>query len=250
MKNLLLLALVLFSAFAFSGTVFGVSESKCDSIVGKNDSIDSVSGFEYVVIDRDSATRYTQLTDSDYIRVAAELEIEPAVLHAVVDIEAGKEHRGFASPGVPVINFDKSIFTRFLRKKGISVRKHISSEAFGSVNVRKYGNYSKAQFARLEAGRKIDKDLANMATFWGMFQIGGFNWKKCGASSIDEFVFQMSYSEEMQLELFARFVKNSGMLPALKAKNWRSFAKAYNGPRYASRGYHVRLANAYAKYAK
>ena len=56
-------------------------------------------------------TRYSRLTDEDYCRVAAELGIEPAVLHAVVDIEAGVEHRVFASPGVPVIKFDRGIFT-------------------------------------------------------------------------------------------------------------------------------------------
>ena len=182
--------------------------------------------------------------------MAAELGIEPAVLHAVVDIEAGKEHRGFASPGVPVINFDRGIFTGMLKKRGVSLKGHAGSAALRPVDTRRHGNYSRAQWARLDAAREIDSDAANMSTFWGMFQIGGFNWKKCGAESIDRFVEQMSHSEEMQLELFARFVKNTGMLPALKAKNWRQFARAYNGPRYASRGYHTRLARAYAKYSK
>lgn len=195
-------------------------------------------------------TRYSRLTDEDYCRVAVELGIEPAVLHAVVDIEAGVEHRGFASPGVPVINFDRGIFTGMLKKRGVSLKGHAGSAALRPVDTRRHGNYSRAQWARLDAAREIDSDAANMSTFWGMFQIGGFNWKKCGAESIDRFVEQMSHSEEMQLELFARFVKNTGMLPALKAKNWRQFARAYNGPRYASRGYHTRLARAYAKYSK
>ena len=117
------------------------------------------------------------------------------------------------------------------------------------VNSRKYGSYALAQQARLDAARQIDPVIANESTFWGMFQIGGFNWHKCGMDSVDEFVAAMCYSEAMQLELFARFIKNSGMLKYLQAKNWRAFARAYNGPSYARRGYHTRLARAYAKYS-
>ena len=109
--------------------------------------------------DREIESRYSRLTDEDYCRVAAELGIEPAVLHAVVDIEAGKEHRGFASPGVPVINFDRGIFTGMLKKRGVSVKGHAGSAALRPVDTRRYGNYSRAQWARLDAAREIDRDL-------------------------------------------------------------------------------------------
>ena len=89
-----------------------------------------------------------------------------------------------------------------------------------------------------------------MGTFWGMFQIGGFNYKQCGCESVDEMVKLMSDSELMQLELFARFIKNAGMLDDLKKKNWAGFARKYNGTSYARRGYHTRMANAYAKFKK
>ena len=60
----------------------------------------------------------------------------------------------------------------------------------------------------------------------------------------------MSRSERDQLELFAAFIRNAGLLPALQRKDWRAFARGYNGPSYASRGYHTRLASSYAKHAK
>jgi hypothetical protein len=60
----------------------------------------------------------------------------------------------------------------------------------------------------------------------------------------------MSRSERDQLELFATFVRNAGLLEALRKKNWAAFAKGYNGNSYASRGYHTRMATAYAKYKK
>ena len=89
-----------------------------------------------------------------------------------------------------------------------------------------------------------------MGTFWGMFQIGGFNYKLCGCDSVDEMVRLMSYSELEQLELFATFITNTGMLPDLKAKNWAAFARKYNGASYARRGYHTKMANAYARFKK
>jgi len=40
------------------------------------------------------------------------------------------------------------------------------------------------------------------------------------------------------------------MVEDLRKKNWRGFARKYNGASYARRGYHTKMANAYAKYKK
>ncbi|MDE7115831.1 MAG: N-acetylmuramidase family protein, partial [Muribaculaceae bacterium] len=98
--------------------------------------------------------------------------------------------------------------------------------------------------------RKVNAQGANMGTFWGMFQIGGFNYKLCGCESVDEMVRLMSYSELQQLELFATFITNTGMLADLKNKNWAGFARKYNGASYARRGYHTKMAKAYARFKK
>ena len=58
-----------------------------------------------------------------------------------------------------------------------------------------------------------------MGTFWGMFQIGGFNYRQCGRETVDEFVRLMSYSELEQLELFRRIYHKRGMLDDLRNKN-------------------------------
>lgn len=197
-------------------------------------------------------TRYWKLTDDDFRQIAVELGIEVATIRAVVEIEAGTHHTGFYAPMKPIINFDRTIFRSRAMRAGISTAKpkEQAAIAMAPVNSRKYGSYALAQQARLNAARQIDPVIANESTFWGMFQIGGFNWHKCGMDSVDEFVAAMCYSEAMQLELFARFIKNSGMLKYLQAKNWRAFARAYNGPSYARRGYHTRLARAYAKYSE
>ncbi len=196
--------------------------------------------------------RAGRLTEEDFRQVAEELGVETAAIKAVVEIEAGNTHQGFWAPGKPVINFDVSVFRRNARRNGVNLSKYTRSHpvVFARPNRARYGSYGAAQQARLDAARSIDDRTAIQSTFWGMFQIGGFNWNKCGAASPDEFVRLMSRSERDQLELFANFVRTTGLLPSLRAKNWGAFARTYNGPSYAARGYHTRLARAYAKYKK
>ena len=55
-------------------------------------------------------------------------------------------------------------------------------------------------------------------------------------------------SELSQLEMFAVFIRNAGMLESLKKKDWTTFARKYNGPSYAKRNYHTRMAKEYANF--
>lgn len=194
--------------------------------------------------------RHGPLTELDFVEVARELDVEVPAIKAVVEIEAGPGHKGFFKEGKPIINFDLSMFREFARRNKISLGKYAKSHAvvFARPNKARYGSQQAAQYARLEAAMTIDTLTAVQGTFWGMFQIGGFNWRQCGTSSPKEFVRLMSRSERDQLELFAEFITRTGMLRHLRAKNWSAFARNYNGPGYASRGYHTKLARAYAKH--
>lgn len=193
---------------------------------------------------------YNELTEEDYARVAEELDVEPAVIKAVVDIEAGKNHEGFWKEGKPLINFDLTMYRKYAPRHGVSLKKAQKKkpEIFSRPDVKKHGSAQAAQYARLEAACEIDSASAMESTFWGMFQIGGFNWQKCGTADVGEFVRLMSRSEDDQLELFARFIKNNGMLEDLRKKQWLAFALKYNGPKAKARGYHKRLAAAYKRH--
>ncbi len=190
----------------------------------------------------DSATRYTELTEADFKLVAEELGVELAAIKAVVLIEAGVQMKGFWAPGVPVVNFDKTMFTRF-RAKATS-----SGGAKGETVPKGLSGYGLKEWTQLINARKVNVDAANMGTFWGMFQIGGFNYKRCGCDTVDEFVRRMAESELAQLELFAAFIIKGDMLDDLKKKNWAGFARKYNGAGYAKRGYHTKMAAAYKKF--
>lgn len=194
--------------------------------------------------------RFYTLTDDDYREVAEELGVETAAIKAVVDIEAGRSHQGFWSPGKPLINFDLTMYRKFAPRHGVSLKKAQKSAPviFARPNTKRYGSYQAAQQARLDAACNIDRQSALESTFWGMFQIGGFNWRKCGAESVEDFVNLMSRSERDQLELFARFIANNGMLDDIRNKRWLKFALKYNGPKAKSRGYHTRLAASYKRH--
>jgi len=191
-----------------------------------------------------------RLTKRDYDEVAGMLGIEAAAVKAIVEIETGRTNKGFYSPGKPIINFDLAVYRRAAARRGINLGKYTTSHSviFNSPDIARYGSQQKAQQARLDAAMQIDSISAIEGTFWGLFQIGGFNWKLCSARSHTEFIERMSRSERDQLELFAEFIRNSGLLKALKVKDWATFARGYNGAGYARHGYHTRLDASYRKY--
>ncbi|MBR5103022.1 MAG: N-acetylmuramidase family protein, partial [Muribaculaceae bacterium] len=194
-----------------------------------------------------SADTLWTLTENDYRQVAAELGIEVAAIKALSAIEAGNQP--FYAPGKPIINFDLSVFRSALSKAGINVNnaRKQAPIAFASVNTKKYGGYGPAQQARLDDACRVNRRVALESTFWGMFQLGGFTYRLCGCANVEEMVSLMSQSADMQLELFARFIKASGLLQHIRNHNWLAFARVYNGKKRASY-YSSRLAAAYNKY--
>ena len=191
--------------------------------------------------EEDAKVKYKTLTDEDFRIVAKELGVEIAAIKAVVKIEAGPKLEGFWAPGVPVVNYAQSLFNKYNGKtKGRKIKDaKVPSGLSG---------YALKEWTSLTNARKINADAADMGTYWGMFQIGGFNYKLCGCESVEEMVTKVCESEFSQLEMFAVFIQNSGMLEALKKKDWAAFARKYNGPSYAKRGYHTRMAKEYANF--
>lgn len=191
----------------------------------------------------DSLTRYKSLTDEDFRIVAEQLGVEVAAIKAVVKIEAGSALQGFWAPGVPVANYSKALFNRYCKK--VKGRKEKDAQVPKGLK-----GYALKEWTSLTNARKINADAANMGTYWGMFQIGGYNYKLCECESVQEMVDRVCESEFSQLEMFAVFIRNAGMLDALRSKDWRAFARKYNGPSYARRNYHTRMAKEYEIYRK
>jgi hypothetical protein len=189
------------------------------------------------------------LTNEQIKDLANKHDIEYAGLKAVVEVEASG--KGFIGD-VPKILYEPHIMHRLLTKKNyITIRNNLM-KAHPNLCYPRWGTYKygaeSIQHRRLEIASQFNRDTALESCSWGLGQVMGFHWKSLGYESLQAFINDMYESEAKQLEAMIRFIKVNGLLLALKNKDWVKFARGYNGSGYAKNKYHIKLANAYAKY--
>lgn len=189
------------------------------------------------------------LTNEQIKDLANKHDIEYAGLKAVVEVEASG--KGFIGD-VPKILYEPHIMHRLLTKKNyITIRNNLM-KAHPNLCYPRWGTYrygaESIQHKRLEIASQFNRDTALESCSWGLGQVMGFHWKSLGYESLQAFINDMYESEAKQLEAMIRFIKVNGLLLALKNKDWIKFARGYNGSGYAKNKYHIKLANAYAKY--
>lgn len=178
----------------------------------------------------------------NFDRAAQDLGVEVAVVKAVTEVES--RGSGFLPSGEPKILFERHWMYKLLVKKGIT-------PTISDVCNPKAGGYrgGAAEHQRLAKAVLIDRECALQSASWGMFQIMGFHWKTLGYRSLQEFINAQYKSEDSQLDTFVRFIKASpSILEAMQLKDWKRFARLYNGPDYAKNNYDKKLSDAYNKY--
>jgi hypothetical protein len=189
----------------------------------------------------------TTLTDADYERAAKELNVEKAAIRAVAEVESAGS--GFLPDGRPSILYEAHVFHRATMGKHASATdskgKKLSSSKWDRTL---YGATGAWQHSRYEAARALNADAANKACSWGMFQILGDNHKACGFDTSQEFVDAMwTGGAPAHLDAFVKFLKANKLDAPLRAKDWKAFAKGYNGPAYAANQYDQKMAAAYKR---
>lgn len=188
------------------------------------------------------------ISECQYELSAKTLNVDVAAIKAVAEVESNGG--GFFADGKPVVLFEPHIFWKELRKRGFkpeNYAKTYSDILYPVWGSKPYGKISE-QHRRLDKAGKIDRDSALCSASWGKFQIMGFNWKKCGCNSLQEFVNAMYESEDSHLLLFTNYIKNSYLDDELRNKDWKGFARGYNGALYWKNAYDTKLKNAYNKY--
>ena len=191
-----------------------------------------------------------KLTEAQIAAQAKALGIEVAALRAVIEVEC--KGSGFNEDGTPVILFERHVMRQRLiaNKRDIDLslisaeRPDLCSKSTGA-----YGLYS-AQHGRLNAAAQYHRDSALESASWGLGQVMGYHWKSLGYESLQEFINAMYKDEASQLDAMCRFIKVNNLVNALKNKDWKSFARGYNGAAYAKNSYDVKLGNAYKKWSK
>lgn len=191
-----------------------------------------------------------KLTNEMIADIARKNQIDPAALLAVKEVESNGG--GFLPNGKPKILFEGHIFYRLLAQSVNTARLNLLCKQYPNIvyptwNRSKYFGGDR-EYIRLANALSINHAAALKSASWGMFQVMGMNYAQCGCKDIDEFVGKMKSSEEDQLMLTIRFLKNNHLCSALNTHNWASFARYYNGPSYAANKYDIKLAQAYLKY--
>lgn len=173
---------------------------------------------------------------------ADRLGVELAVIRAFAAVES--RGKGFLESGHPVVLFERHYFHRITG--GRFNESHPDLSHHKPTPAGEYGKLSE-QPDRLKRAMALDHDAAVRSTSYGLFQVMGDNWKKCGYLSVGHFEKMMWTGADEHLRAFVGFVESSPRLvEALRSKDWHTAARIYNGPGYAKHDYAGRMAAAYA----
>lgn len=211
------------------------------------------------------------LTESDYVKAAASLQCDVAMIKAVTEVES--KDFGFFENGQPEILFERHVFRQrllALMKASTAVAMNVAKllgigvpvtgpnislidETMIKINGDIYNDQPRgylggaAEYKRMDKAAQFSKEAAQTSASWGLFQIMGYHFAALGYPNSDDFVTRMKKSEDEQLDAFVKFVKiNPKIWTAVREKNPLQFAVNYNGP--AQQGYDQRIAVALKKF--
>jgi len=183
------------------------------------------------------------LSEATYVDMAARLQCETAAIKAVVETEVAI--RGaFDGDGRPTILYERHKFSKHTGGRYDRSDPELSNPVGGG-----YGRFSE-QYPKLERAMKLNSSAALKSASWGAFQILGENHVQAGHATVEAFVAAMKSGILAQAEAFVAFVlANRTLLTALRARNWSTFARIYNGPAYKKFAYDDKMRSNYLKYA-
>lgn len=181
--------------------------------------------------------------------IAARINVEPAALLAVAEVESGgKAFATIAGRQEPLIRFEGHYFDR--RLSGAR-RRRARAEGLASPKAGEVANppTQAARWALLDRAAAIDRRAALESVSWGIGQVMGAHWDWLGYANVDDLVAEARSGAAGQARLMARFINRAGLRPALRTHDWPAFARGYNGAGYKANGYHTRMATAYRRFA-
>lgn len=193
------------------------------------------------------------ITEEDKINRAREIGMEPAMLFAIMEVEA--KDAGFLDDGRCTILFERhQFFKHYSAIHGRGAALNLSKQ-YPNICSSTPGGYrgGKAEHDRLNQAIELDRTSALASASYGLGQVMGFNWKLVGAKSLEDFYTRSIKSEKEQLLFMTNFLVNANSGAILRAANGRDFASVaryYNGPGYAKNKYDIRIRDAYNKYIK
>jgi hypothetical protein len=170
------------------------------------------------------------ITTEQKVALAKKFGIEYRALNSVFIVESSGS--GFdRKTGKIKIQFEPYWFQKYT---GIRVSNGVENQA--------------AEWLAYDAAFQKNPEAAMKSTSWGLGQVMGFNHKAAGFKDVQSMVDHFLVSELNQLEGMLNFIKATPkMMIALQTKDWATFARYYNGPKYKDFKYDTRLEEAYQK---
>jgi hypothetical protein len=183
------------------------------------------------------------LTLEDFEKAAEILGCDREAIEAVAQIEA--PGTGFFPNNEPRTLFEGHKFYKYTN--GGFAGSH-PTLCYQRWTKKFYGKTWEEEYIRFVTATTLDVLSALLSTSFGRFQIMGFNYQSCGFESVHQFYAAMKINEQEHLKAFIYLLKSWGLDLALSHRDWRTFAKRYNGPAYEENNYHVKLEEAYNTY--
>jgi hypothetical protein len=186
------------------------------------------------------------VAEADFQALAKSLNLEVALLKAVAEVESSG--RGLQDDGRPVVRFESHVFSSMTNRKFDSSHPKLSTRKYSPLlNSRS----SEGEYLRLEAAMLLDREAALQSASFGAFQIMGFNYEVVGYPTVEEF-FQAMHSPKDQLKALGQFLVRNALVVSLRRKDFKGFARSYNGPAYNQHRppYDERILTAYEKHLK
>ena len=189
-----------------------------------------------------------RLSTADYQAVSKAFGVTTSLTKAVVAVEAGGS--GFWNSGNLKLLYEGHIAYRETNgDKALQNRLVRAGVAWRRWGDKKYGSATTSR-NRLAMALSIAGPRAFRWASYGLPQTMGFNAEMMGYKDAQAMFDAYLDGERNQLDGMFRFIDGAGLLTALKSKDWRKFAKGYNGPSFATHNYHGRLEAAYNRFAK
>ena len=176
--------------------------------------------------------------------LAHRLNVDEDTVRAVLEVEAAG--RPFDSEGRPTMLFEPHLFYRLLNgeQRQRAVEAGLAYPRWGERP------YPPESYSRMRAACEINETAALKSASWGATQILGQNHEMIGYPSVQAMVNSFMDNADAHVEGMVRFILGAGLDSDMRARNWRGFARGYNGPGFERNQYHTKLAQAYVKWAR
>ena len=181
-----------------------------------------------------------RLLDGDVERAAAGARVAPHLVWAVADVEA--PGGGYLPDGRLKILFEAHWFDRLTGGAHRAAHPALSAPRWDR---RLYWGGA-AEYVRLGRARALDDDAALKATSWGAGQTLGVNHARAGYADVRAMIEAFAADPAAQVAAILAFLRSARALKALREHRFAAVARAYNGPGFATHGYHLRLSAAAA----